>query len=196
MKDDWTPIGDEVSYGHDIELSWLLVEAAEVLGDPALIARARAEALQIARVTNRRGRRPGRGRLQRGRRRAGRTNTNKEWWEQAEAAVGFLNAYQISGDPGILADVAPKLAIHPGQVRGPQSTATGTNLLRRDGTPIPAGAKVSIWKCPYHSGRSCMELIERVRGAAGGWRGAWPAPQPASSSSSILRSSLWPLKSS
>jgi len=51
MKDDWTPVGDEFSYGHDIELAWLLVEAAEQLGEAALIARAKAEAVAIARVT-------------------------------------------------------------------------------------------------------------------------------------------------
>ena len=67
MKDDWTPIGDDVSYGHDIELSWLLVEAAEVCGDPALLARAKAEALAIAKVTNAEGIDTGRRRVHGGR---------------------------------------------------------------------------------------------------------------------------------
>jgi mannobiose 2-epimerase len=171
LKDDWTPIGDEVSYGHDIELSWLLVEAAGVLGDPALLARSRAIALQIADVTQAQGVDADGGVYSEGGPK-GPTNTDKEWWEQAEAAVGFLNAYQISGSPAYLQDslrswrfIQDKLV---DRVNGDWH-----EVLRRDGTPILgykardgrtfASAKLSVWKCPYHNSRSCMELVERAR---------------------------------
>lgn len=171
MKDDWTPIGDDVSYGHDIELSWLLVEATRVLGDPALTARARALALRIADVTNAQGVDADGGVFMEGGP-GGPTNMNKEWWEQAEAAVGFMNAYQISGSPAYLADALRSWRFIQERFVD-RRNGDWHNMLRRDGTPIMEehgrngrtypSAKLSVWKCPYHNSRSCMELIERAR---------------------------------
>jgi cellobiose epimerase len=176
MKDDWTPIGDAVSYGHDIELSWLLVEAAGVLGDRQVLARARAVAVQIAEATNAQGVDTDGGVYNEGGP-GGPTNTNKEWWEQAESAVGFLNAYQISGDPAYFADA--QRSWHFIQDRLVDRVhGDWYNTLRRDGTPIVdfrtrdgrtfPSAKISLWKCPYHNSRSCMELIERCRALGSG----------------------------
>ena len=116
MKEDWTPIGDDVSYGHDIELSWLLVEAADVLGDPALVARARQEAVAIARVTNAEGWR----RVQRGRPEGSH--------QHAQGVVGagrgrrrLPQRLPDLGRPGVPRGLAEELALHPGEVRGPET---------------------------------------------------------------------------
>jgi mannobiose 2-epimerase len=159
MKDDWTPISEEVSYGHDIELSWLLVEAARVVGDPALVAEVTPISLDIARVTLAEGVDPDGGVINEGGPH-GYTNTNKDWWPQAEAAVGFLNAYQLSGDARYFAASRHTWdfiqAKFVDRVHG-----DWIESVKRDGTPekLP---KVSLWKCPYHSGRSCFELVERL----------------------------------
>src|SRR5665213_863260 len=164
LKDDWTPIGEAVSYGHDIELSWLLVEAANVVGDPALIAQVKPISLDIARVTLAEGVDPDGGVLREGGPR-GFTDTDKEWWEQAEAVVGFLNAYQISGDVRYLD--ASRHSWDYIQARFiDRKYGDWINLVKRDGTPYPL-PKVGLWKCPYHSGRSCMEVIGRVRELTG-----------------------------
>jgi mannobiose 2-epimerase len=170
MQDDWTRIGEEISYGHDIELSWLLVEAAEVLGDPALVARARTEAVAIANATAAEGIDRDGGVYNEGNPH-GPTNTNKEWWEQAEAAVGFLNAYQISGDPRHFAQSVRSWQFIQNKFVD-RVHGDWHNTLQRDGTPILSfttrtgltvpSAKLSIWKCPYHNSRSCLELIERL----------------------------------
>ena len=170
MQNDWTPIGEEISYGHDIELSWLLVEAAQVLGDPALLARTKAEAVAIAQVTNAEGIDRDGGVFSEGDPK-GLTNPNKEWWEQAEAAVGFFNAYQISGDPRFFAYARRSWDFIQAKLVD-RKNGDWYNTLTRDCTPIltvttPKGrvipsAKLSIWKCPYHNSRCCLELIERI----------------------------------
>jgi mannobiose 2-epimerase len=159
LKDDWTPIGEEVSYGHDIELSWLLVEAAGVVGDPALVARVKPISLDIARVTLAEGVDPDGGVISEGGPH-GYTQTNKEWWEQAEAVVGFLNAYQLSGDVRYL-DASRRSWDFIQSRLIDRVHGDWINEVKRDGTPLKL-PKVSLWKCPYHSGRSCMEVIERV----------------------------------
>jgi mannobiose 2-epimerase len=170
MEDDWTPIGDAMSYGHDIELSWLLTEAAEVLGDPALLARARREAVEIARVTEAQGVDTVGGVYNVGGPR-GLINTHKDWWPQAEAVIGFLNAYQISGDAGYFADSVRSWDFIQAKMVD-RVDGDWYESLNRDGTPVlsltwhgraVATAKISIWKCPYHSGRSCLQVVERVR---------------------------------
>ncbi len=174
MKDDWTPIGEDFSYGHDIELSWLLVEAAEVLGDPALLAQSKSVALDIARVTRAEGVDADGGVYNEGNR-GGVTNANKDWWPQAEAAVGFLNAYQISGDPRFLADSRHSWdfiqACFVDRAHGDwyervhRDGSAFTAFKAKDGRVLTS-AKLSIWKCPYHNSRSCMELVERLRALA------------------------------
>ena len=170
LKDDWTPVGNWVSYGHDIELSWLLVEAAQVLGDPDRIARAKQEAIAIAKVTIAQGVDADGGVFHDGGPR-GATDFTKEWWEQAEGAVGFLNAYQISRDPAYLADAERTWRFIQDKLVD-RKHGDWYDTLERDGTPmleIPSydgtkspAAKLSRWKCPYHNSRACLQLIERA----------------------------------
>lgn len=164
MKNDWTPVGEEFSYGHDIELSWLLIEAAEQLGDPALLARVKPAALALARTTlaegvDRDGAIFNEGNAH------GPTNKDKDWWPQAEAAVGFLNAYQLSGDPKYFA-AAQRSWSFIQQKMVDRKNGDWFESLHRDGTP-QRRLKVSTWKCPYHNSRSCLELVERVHRLVG-----------------------------
>lgn len=174
FRDDWTPVSDVVSYGHDIELSWLLVEAADVLGDPALERQARTEAVAIARGTAAQGvDRDGGVFNEAGPH--GLIDPNKDWWPQAEATVGFLNAYQISGDPAFFA--ASRHTWH---------FIETTLIDRRYGdwfeSVTRAGAprrrsKLSVWKCPYHNSRACLQIIERADALAAA-RAAGVSPGP------------------
>jgi len=159
FADDWTPRSDEISFGHDIEFSWLLLETAEVLGDQDRIARTRTTAVEVARTILAEGVDADGGMLSEAGPK-GLTNTNKEWWQQAEAVTGFFNAYQLSGDPRFLQaslrswDFIEKHVID-------RKHGEWYNLLARDCTVLSSD-KVSLWKCPYHDGRTCMEMVQRL----------------------------------
>ena len=166
---DWTPRADTISFGHDIEASRLLPEAAGALGDAALLARTRAVALQMARATLAEGV-DGDGGLLSEAGPHGLTNTNKEWWQQAEALTGFLNAYQLSGDSRFLQASLRSWGFIEAHVIDHRH-GEWYRLLARDDTVISQD-KLSLWKCPYHNGRACMEMIDRLQQLL------QPAPRP------------------
>jgi mannobiose 2-epimerase len=159
LDEDWTPRSDEISFGHDIEFSWLVLETAEVLGDADLIARTKAVTVEVARATLAEGV-DADGAILSEAGPKGLTNTNKEWWEQAEGVVGFFNAYQLSGDPRFLAASRRCWDFIDAHVID-HKRGEWYNLLDRNCRVISPD-KVSLWKCPYHDGRCCMEMIERL----------------------------------
>ena len=104
---------DSYTFGHDIEGSWLLCEAAEVLGDQRLMTEVQSVAVRIARAVLAEGLDADGGLFYEGR--DGRIiNPNKEWWPQAEAVVGFYNAWQLTGDERLSRGRRALLAVHPG----------------------------------------------------------------------------------
>jgi mannobiose 2-epimerase len=160
FAEDWTPRSDRVSYGHDIEAAWLLVRAAEALGDPGLLSRVQALALKIADVTLREGVDADGGVFNQGGPQ-GLTDTNKEWWPQAEAVVGFMDAFRISGDDRHLAAAFRTwdfIELHlVDRLRGEWFRG-----VTRDGRVLDNELKVSFWKCPYHNGRAGLEAVRRL----------------------------------
>jgi cellobiose epimerase len=156
----WEPRSSVASFGHDIEASWLLMEAADVVGDPVLASPVRAAAMRLAAAVLAQGFDAEHDGIFYGR--AGdQLDTDKEWWPQAEAIVGFLAAYQESGDPDYV-DAA--LSTWRFVERHLIDRRNGEWLRRvsRTGEHSRGGEKVGPWKCPYHNGRACLEAIERV----------------------------------
>ena len=163
---DWTPRSDEDSFGHNIEASWLLPETADVLGDPALQARVKEAALALARSTLARGvDRDGGVFNEAGPR--GLTDTGKDWWPQAEATVGFVNAYQLSGDPAFLAAARRTWDFIQAHLID-RTHGDWYWGVTRDGTVRRRMPKAGFWKCPYHNSRACFELTDRLRAIEGG----------------------------
>lgn len=157
---DWTLRSETVSYGHDIEASWLLLEAADVLADAALRARVRTAAVEVARVTLQEGQ-DADGGLFNELHPGGRLDDDKHWWPQAEAIVGFVNAYEETGERAFLTaataawDFTKRCVID-----GEHGEWFGR--VRRDGVPYDGEDKVGLWKCPYHNARACLEVITRT----------------------------------
>ena len=157
---DWTPSSTGISYGHDIEAAWLLCDAADALGDAGLIARTRDAAVKIARATLAEGVSPLGAIYNEGGPR-GITNPNHEWWPQAEAVVGFLNAYQISGDADFLRAAERTWEFIEAHVID-RGHGEWFAMVDTQGKPMGRRPKAYLWKCPYHNGRACMETVDRI----------------------------------
>ncbi len=98
FDNQWNSLNDHISFGHDIEGSWLLYEAAEVLRDPRLLDRARKLSIRMAEAVYDQGRDKDGSIFYEMNSEGVFIDPNKHWWAQAEAVVGFYNAYQLTGD--------------------------------------------------------------------------------------------------
>jgi mannobiose 2-epimerase len=158
---DWKPLSDALSHGHDIEASWLLCEAVGVLGDEEVIARTNAIALEMAETVLTEGFDHERGGVSDG------VDHNmavlgKEWWPQAEAVVGFLNAFELSGRGAFLeATLASWRFIERFVID--HTHGEWYYRVSPEGRPELDLPKVSPWKCPYHNARAALEIIERTK---------------------------------
>ena len=157
---DWTRgAGQLESYGHDIECSWLMHEAALVLGDQKVLNKVEP-IVQIVAKASEKGLTPDGSMIHEANLTAGTKDDDLHWWVQAEAVVGFYNIYQHFHD-----EEAKKKALRCWQY-------IKENLIdyqhgewywsrHRDGSLNTVDDKAGFWKCPYHNGRMCLEIIER-----------------------------------
>ena len=158
---DWSPRSDHLSFGHDIEANWLLCDAADALADPEFTKRVHKAALLLAHATLEEGMDKDGG-LWNEAGPKGLTNSGKDWWAQAEAAVGFVNAYQLSNDKAQLEaalrvwDFTEKRIID-------RKGGEWSIRVEPDGGTNATEPKISMWKCPYHNARACMELVRRAQ---------------------------------
>jgi mannobiose 2-epimerase len=156
----WAPRSDSYTFGHDIEGSWLLCEAAEALDHAPFLMEVRDVAERIARAVLEEGVDSAGGLFYEGH--GGNiVNPNKEWWPQAEAVVGLYNAWQITGDSAFR-DAAAKCWRFIDDRVVDHERGEWFWCIRPDGSPDPAQPKVSAWKGPYHNSRCCLEMIRRL----------------------------------
>jgi mannobiose 2-epimerase len=160
FDESWQPKSNDYTFGHDIEASWLLCEAAEVLDDPTITSCVQRLALRLAQVVLTEGVDHDGGLCYRGEN-GHITDPNREWWPQIESAVGFLNAYQLSGEQPFLDAAYNAWRFIE---RYFVDTEHGEWFWRIDptGRPDPTEPKVSQWKGPYHGVRGCLEILRRL----------------------------------
>lgn len=159
FEEDWSNKYHIISYGHDIEASWLIHEAALVLGDQQLLAETEPVIVKIARAADE------------GLNRDGsmiyenfvdkqKVDRELHWWVQAENVVGHINLYQYFHDEDALHKALKCWQfIKENLIDGEGGEWYWSRYA--DGTVNRKDDKAGFWKCPYHNGRMCMEIIER-----------------------------------
>ena len=161
FDNDWTRgAGHLESYGHDIECSWLMHEAALVLGDEEVLRKVQPIVKLVAKASEK-GLNADGSMVHEANVDTGHVDDDLHWWVQAEAVVGFFNIYQYFGD-----EQALEKATHCWQYIK-QNLIDNENgewywSRHADGTLNLEDDKAGFWKCPYHNGRMCLELIERI----------------------------------
>jgi mannobiose 2-epimerase len=158
---DWNSLAKDISYGHDIEGSWLLYEATLAVGDENLVSKVKQTALAIVEVIYNVAIDHKNGGLCSGCDEAGNNHVKKEWWPQAEAVVGFYNAYELSGERKYF-DVAESVWGYIQDHFVDRTHGEWHNELNFDNTPDTSMPKAGFWKCPYHNARACLETIGRT----------------------------------
>jgi len=159
FDDEWNVKSDIVSYGHDIEAAWLIQEAAEIIVNKQILEKVKQVSVQIAEAATEGLDRDGGlwyefdvGKSQ--------LIKEKHWWPQAEAMIGFFNAWEITNNEEYFDKSVSGWHFIKEHII---DTENGEWFwgINKDNSVMNED-KVGIWKCPYHNGRACIELIKRI----------------------------------
>lgn len=158
FDDDWNCGYDIFSYGHDIEASWLLHESALVLGDQEWIDKVEARLPSIVAAASE-GFTPEGGMIYE--KIGEEIDADRHWWVQAEAAVGYFNLWEHFGTQEGLENAVHCWEYIKKELVDKENGEWFWSVLA-DGTVNRKEDKAGFWKCPYHNGRMCLEIIERT----------------------------------
>lgn len=159
FDDAWRDMSSSHSYGHDIECSWLIWESVQAIGDERLSASLAPVVLGMAQACldclGQNGEILDGYDLKELKRIEART-----WWAQAEALVGFLNAYSMTGDTRYFQAFENIWGfIKKYQRDEERGEWLWYSLLDSRKSPY----KIGFWKAPYHNGRAMLEVCRRLR---------------------------------
>jgi mannobiose 2-epimerase len=156
---DWKPQSSVISFGHDIEAAWLLQECAETLAAEEEIVTFKSIAIRITEAACKGVDTDG-GMHYEYDKATDHFVREKHWWPQAEAMVGFLNAYQLTGNDEYLAKSIKSWSFVQSNLKDNENGEWFWGIYP-DGSLIKEN-KAGFWKCPYHNGRACIEILARL----------------------------------
>ena len=158
---DYNTLIDLYSYGHDIETSWLIDRGVDVINNPVYVEKMTPITKDLANNVKKVA---FNGHSLANECDKGVVSTKRVWWVQAETVVGFINAYQHDTDRKdyLEAACAQWDFIRDYQI-DKRPGSEWFSEVSEDGTPDPSKEIVEPWKCPYHNGRMCLEVITRFK---------------------------------
>ena len=159
FKRDWTVLPGAVSYGHDIETSWLALEAAFALHDADVVHRVRPWARRVGTAGNE-------GLLPDGSMRYeklpdGQYDDSRQWWVQAESVVGNLWLWKYHADAEALERAFAAWAYIRDHLVDNMSGEWWWAILP-NGSRDLSQPKAGFWKCPYHNTRMCLQVLSII----------------------------------
>jgi mannobiose 2-epimerase len=161
FSEDWQPDESVISYGHDIEAAWLLLYCAESIQDADSINTAKKNALLITGAAME-GLADDGGLWYEYNIKKQELIQEKHWWPQAEALIGFCNAWQLTGN-----NLYKKALLKSWQFIRNQLIDKSNGEwfwgIDNDQKIMPGQDKVGMWKGPYHNGRCCLEILKRLK---------------------------------
>ncbi len=157
---EWNSLEDIDSYGHDIETSWLLTEAAEALGNPQVFENCKKVALELVNTSLKEGINSMGAMMYE--RDGEKIRKDASWWCQAETVVGCVNAWQLTKDPAYL-EHALRTWNFITNYMVDKEYGEWFRTVFEDGTPLYQETKASMWNCPYHNSRMGFEIDMRLK---------------------------------
>ena len=158
---DYRSLIDLESFGHDIETSWLIDRGCSVLEDKAYQKEMQAMINGLAESAYRNAFDKRQNALN-NEREGDRIDSQKIWWVQAESVVGFYNVYQKNPQKTEYLHTAEKIWEFIQNHVIDSRSGEWIESIPADNLPDSGQALVHPWKCPYHNGRMCMEMIQRL----------------------------------
>jgi len=161
FSDDWQMDSRIISFGHDIEAGWLLQSCANSVNDISSVQTASRNALLITAAAMEGLDQDGglwyeydsesRGIIK-----------EKHWWPQAEALIGFCNAWQLTGQDQFRNALLKNWHFIRNSILDTLQGEWNWGV-DQDGIKMTGQDKVGFWKCPYHNSRACLELLKRLK---------------------------------
>ncbi len=155
FNNDWNLQSNIISYGHDIETAWLVIEAAKAVGDKDLIKETENTAIQVAEVFLNDGIDNEGAVINEKKLDTNEVDTDRHWWPQMEALVGLKYVYQLTKDSKY---IETSIKIWEFTKAHLIDSVYGEWHFRvnHEGKPYLEEDKVSMWKAPYHTSRACI----------------------------------------
>ncbi|GEO10580.1 AGE family epimerase/isomerase [Segetibacter aerophilus] len=160
FDEKWNRKSTTISFGHDIEAAWLVQEAAEIIQQAGLVEKVKAKSIKVAEAAER-GLDADGGLWYEKELPSGHLIKEKHWWPQAEAMVGFYNAYQATGYQSFLDKSWNSWKFIEQYILNKKDGEWFWGI-KEDYSVMHGEDKVGLWKCPYHNSRACIELLKRI----------------------------------
>lgn len=161
FDNEWNLKSDIISYGHDIETAWLLIEAAKAIEDELLVKKTNELAVFLANKFIKYGIDDDGGVFYEYHKNTNILDSDKHWWVQAEAIVGLKYAYDINANEEFI-KAAQKIWSFTFKNIIDHKNGEWHWKVDKKGNPSKDQYKMGLWKAPYHNSRACMTFSKTM----------------------------------